>query len=59
MAMSSACWLVASRLNGLAMLEGPRTVAHGAGDVNVPGLVLLCLHPRRQTTGGLTLPLFS
>ena len=36
-AMSSACWLVAGWQNGLAVLVGPRTVAHGAGDVDVLG----------------------
>ena len=37
MAMSSAYWLVAGRRNGLAVLAGPRTVAHRAGDVDIPG----------------------
>ena len=36
--MSSAFWLVAGRWNGLAVLTGPCTVVHGAGDVVVPGL---------------------
>ena len=31
MAMSSAYWLVAGRRNGLAVIAGPRTVAHGTG----------------------------
>ena len=35
--MLSAYWLVAGQLNGLAVLAGPRTVAHGAGDVDIPG----------------------
>ena len=35
--MSSASWLVAGRWSGLAVLAGPRTVAHGDRDVDVPG----------------------
>ena len=35
--MSSPFWLVAGRRNGLAVLMCPRTVVHGAGDIDVPG----------------------
>ena len=35
--MSSAYWLVEGRLSGLAVLTGPRTVALGDRDVDVPG----------------------
>ena len=35
--MSSTYWLVASRRNRLAVLAGPRTVAHRARDVDIPG----------------------
>ena len=35
--MSSAYWWVAGLWKGLAVLAGPRTVAHGAGDVDIPG----------------------
>ena len=34
--MSSAFWLVACRRSGFAVLVDPRTVVHGAGDVNNP-----------------------
>ena len=36
-AMSSTYWLVVGQWNGLAVLAGPCTVAHGAGDVDIPG----------------------
>ena len=35
--MSSDYGLVAGWRSGLAVLAGPRTVAHGAGDVDIPG----------------------
>ena len=35
--MSSAYWLVVGRRNGLAVLAGPRTVAHRDRDGDVPG----------------------
>ena len=34
--MSSAFWLVACRQSGFAVLADPRTVVHGAGDVDSP-----------------------
>ena len=54
MAMLSTYWLVAGRRSGVAVLAGPRTVAHRARDVDVPGS---SSRPGRQTTGGLTLTL--
>ena len=35
--MSSAFWLVAGQRNGLAVLMGPRTIVHGAGNFDVSG----------------------
>ena len=36
-AMSSAYWLVAGRWSGIAVLNGPHTVAHWSRDVDIPG----------------------
>ena len=36
--MSSAYWLVAGQRSGLAVLAGPRTVARGDRDIDVPGM---------------------
>ena len=49
--MSSAYRLVAGWRNGLAVLAGPRTVAHGAGDVDIMGWPSCALALGVVTTG--------